>query len=326
MSAEERQTPEPVISKNEVIARLRQAIARLERLVEQVDQSEDDRLNLGDDFAAFNDGLEQLSTTLTATPARREPSPESAATPAATRPDAAPTAPEASSSSLPPQSSPTPTSAPGLLDSLLTRLRGLLPVGLSESLSDGALSSLAIAALVGVFVLAIVLLPGGDRAADVVESPPALTPLPAIETTPTAIDDLATEPGSAPEIPAELEAEPVGEPPPAKPKSSPPLRLTPEQTLIAAIQNQVADITEDYADGLIRSIRADFVGDQLVVTVGDEWYGLTAARQDQLANEMLGRSRQLDFSKLVIDSLTGDHLARSPVVGDKMVVFQRQLT
>jgi len=40
---------------------------------------------------------------------------------------------------------------------------------------------------------------------------------------------------------------------------TPTLELTPEN-LIASIENQVAEITDRYADGLIQSIQANFQG------------------------------------------------------------------
>jgi len=51
------------------------------------------------------------------------------------------------------------------------------------------------------------------------------------------------------------------------------LELTPEQNLIASIENQVAEITDSYADGLIQSIQANFQG-SLTIKVGDDWYNL----------------------------------------------------
>jgi len=42
------------------------------------------------------------------------------------------------------------------------------------------------------------------------------------------------------------------------PTPTPTLELTPEQNLIASIENQVAEITDRYADGLIQSIQANF--------------------------------------------------------------------
>jgi len=60
------------------------------------------------------------------------------------------------------------------------------------------------------------------------------------------------------------------------------LELTPEQNLIASIENQVAEITDSYADGLIQSIQANFQGSRLLsksVMIGT----LQQSQQDKLA-------------------------------------------
>jgi|GEM_PF-462187 len=117
------------------------------------------------------------------------------------------------------------------------------------------------------------------------------------------------------EAPAEPEVVAVEEPPPTP--------LTPEQTLIASIQNRVAEITSQYADGLIRSIQADFLGSQLTVTLEERWYDLAPDRQDRVADDVRARSQELDFSKLKMLDLNGNVLARTAVVGDGMVVVRR---
>ncbi len=202
-----------------------------------------------------------------------------------------------------PPAPPPPPAEPTVSTTLLSALRRRLPAGLSTRLSDGALAGLLVATVVLIAVLTFTLLPSRKPAPEVATSPPPAVVEPAPEPPPT-------EPSPTPS-------------PSPSPTPPPKLRLTPEQRLIAAIQAQVAEITNDYADGLIRSIRADFVGDQLLVTVTADWYTLPPARQDQLAQEMLARSRQLDFSRLEIDDPAGNLLARSPVVGQQMVIFKR---
>ncbi|MBR8828474.1 MAG: hypothetical protein DSM107014_11345 [Gomphosphaeria aponina SAG 52.96 = DSM 107014] len=105
---------------------------------------------------------------------------------------------------------------------------------------------------------------------------------------------------------------------------TPQLELPPEGSLIAAIQTQVSEITSKYAESLILSTEANFLGSILTVKVGDDWYGLTESQQNKLANEMLLRSRLLDFKRLEIVDLEANLLARSPVVGDIMVILKRE--
>ncbi|MBE9229884.1 hypothetical protein IQ264_31260 [Phormidium sp. LEGE 05292] len=119
------------------------------------------------------------------------------------------------------------------------------------------------------------------------------------------------------------------EPEPPKPIETlppPPPVLTPEQTLIAAIQNQVADIASEFANGLIVGIKADFPNNFLSLQVANDWYTFDSAKQDQLAADMWQRSQKLDFEKLEIYDTQGRLVARSPVIGSNMIIWQRKLT
>ena len=101
----------------------------------------------------------------------------------------------------------------------------------------------------------------------------------------------------------------------------------PEENLVAIIQNQVADrIPEaEYAEGLIQSLKADFNNNILVVKVSYNWYYISPENQNELAQSMRQLSQELDFYKLEITDTEDTLLARSPVVGPKMVIFQRRL-
>jgi hypothetical protein len=121
---------------------------------------------------------------------------------------------------------------------------------------------------------------------------------------------------TAPEAPVPVAVEPVPQPQP---------ELTPEQRLIASIQEQVSEVTREYAEGLIQSIEANFQGSLLVVKVSDEWYNIAESRQNKLAAEMFARAKQLDFSKLDITDSKGSLVARSPVVGGEMIIVRRRV-
>jgi len=123
------------------------------------------------------------------------------------------------------------------------------------------------------------------------------------------------------------EPTPIAQPEPiAQPPSPPPkLERSPEQALIAAIQDATSEIATRYGDpDLVESIRADFRTSRLIVTVPRElWYALGDRTQDRFVADLLKRSRRLDFSKLELQDPQGALLARSPVVGDRVVIFQR---
>ena len=108
---------------------------------------------------------------------------------------------------------------------------------------------------------------------------------------------------------------------PKEPPAEQPSKLTPEQSLIAAIQEQVAQLTSQYEDNLLLTVKANFLSSTLQVSVSDDWYVLKRSRQQKIANKMLARSRKLDFKKLLIVDGEGVILARSPVLGKEMLLF-----
>lgn len=129
-----------------------------------------------------------------------------------------------------------------------------------------------------------------------------------------------TPPSEPVELPSDLAA-----PKPPQPVATRPaeLELTPEQTLIAAIQAQVATVTDEYAEGLIQYVEANFRDSRLLVAVSSQWFELPASEQERLSQEMLARSRRLDFDKLYVRDADGNLLARHPVVGDEVVILRR---
>ncbi|HAA27513.1 MAG TPA: hypothetical protein DCE56_07300, partial [Cyanobacteria bacterium UBA8553] len=171
-------------------------------------------------------------------------------------------------------------------DATLQKVRSLLPPAWNEKLSDWGLTS-AIAGIVVVLLLTTV----------------ALLPK-----TPTQQAKALPKPIDAPPV---LKAPDKPQPVEALPQPAP--ELTPEQNLIASIQNQVAEITDQYGNGLIKAIQANFPGSRLVVKVTDGWYDLKEPQQNKLADDILSRSKELDFRKLEITDLEGTLLARSPV-------------
>lgn len=117
---------------------------------------------------------------------------------------------------------------------------------------------------------------------------------------------------------------------PAQPSDRPPAISTPSQpqpespdpALIARIQEQVTEVADKYTEGLIQSVQTNFGGSELTVNLSDGWYDLPANRQDTLANDLLNRSRQLDFESVKLIDGDGEVLARSPVVGTRMVIYR----
>ena len=99
--------------------------------------------------------------------------------------------------------------------------------------------------------------------------------------------------------------------------------LSPEQNLIAAIEEKENRIADRYSEDLVIAIAPNFTNNLVTVTLDDEWYQLAASRQDKITAEMLKRSRQLEFNKLKITDTQNREIARSPVVGDNIVILRR---
>ncbi len=102
-----------------------------------------------------------------------------------------------------------------------------------------------------------------------------------------------------------------------------PVKFTPEQYLVISIKNQIADITNRYGGGMIDSIQVNFLSGLLVIQVTDDWYDLDKTAQNQLANNLFKQAEDLDFTKLQIADNTGKLVARSPVVGEQMIILAR---
>ncbi|NEO11138.1 MULTISPECIES: hypothetical protein [unclassified Moorena] len=183
-----------------------------------------------------------------------------------------------------------------LWDGTLTKVRSLLPAAWNEKLSDWMLTGAIASVVVVILWTTLALLP---------KTPAEVAQVPA---------DTINSPQNL-EVPQEsqlVESEPIPTP-----------ELTPEQSLIVAIQNQIAGITAQYGNDLIQAIEANFLRSMLLVKVSDEWYQLNDGQQNTLAQRMLSQSQELDFSKLEITDLEGTLVARSPVVGSSMVIFTR---
>jgi hypothetical protein len=201
---------------------------------------------------------------------------------------------------------------------LLAGIRSRLPDSANQKLSDSALSG----AIVGVLLLFLWI----PSALSPSKPPTPVAVAPPPQRVPPQADPQPLYPPPAASPPPLVVPTPLPSPSPLplpKPKPSPVLNLTPEQKLIARIQDQVAQVSDQYANGLIESVQANFKGSLLIVRVSDSWNTLSPSQQDKLAAEMLRRSKLLDFSKLEITDPDGMLLARSPVVGDEMVIIQR---
>jgi len=196
-----------------------------------------------------------------------------------------------------------------LWQSIVKLVRSLLPASLSQKLSDPMLNA-AIAAILIVAVGSTLNVLSGKPADKIAIAPSANSPDIVAPSAPKSAFKSKLPDLVAPSAPKPVE---IALPPP----------LTPEQSLIAGIQNQVAEITNRLGGGLVKSIQANFVSSILTVKIAEDWYALSETEQNQLVNQMLKEANLLDFSNLEVMNLEGKLIARSPVVGSEMIILDR---
>ncbi|EKQ71032.1 hypothetical protein OsccyDRAFT_1345 [Leptolyngbyaceae cyanobacterium JSC-12] len=226
---------------------------------------------------------------------------------------------------------------------ILPKIRDRLPASVNQALSDKALTG----AIAGVLVLVLwttsslfsnrppkqVAIAPPSQSAPAKPTPEKKVPkpknLPEVKVIPPPkpTPSPSSSPSSASPIPSPSStptlSSPKFAPSPFPTPPSPPLKLTPEQKLIARIQDEVAEVSNQSVEGLIQSVQANFRASRLTVKVGERWYGLEPAQQDKLANDILKRAQQLNFVKLELTDPTGELLARSPAVGSEMIILKR---
>lgn len=217
---------------------------------------------------------------------------------------------------------PTTPGAPSLLprwqmgwSSFLSQIRSRLPLPWSQKLSNPVLTGVIAGTLVLLIWTTSAILPGGTPSTISVPSP---EPSPGVSVPPELV---------APVPPTTKLAEPesVGPPPPTV--QAPPLApLTPEQQLTVKLQEQVAEVGNQYVDGLVQFLQVDFAEHQLRVKLNDGWYSLSSEQQDDFVNEILQQAQEVNLNKLEVTSRKGALLARNPLVGKDMVVLLRKAT
>lgn len=183
-------------------------------------------------------------------------------------------------------------------------VRSQLPPDLQRKLSDGMLTAIALGLLMLLSALWNPL--GANRGKPVVTS----EPLPQITAAEPDGEDLFAAPGPTAERPAVPAPAPVVEP-------------TPEQSLIADIQNRVSSISRPVGAGLIQSVEVNLPGNTLGVNVAEAWYGLLGDQQNEIAQDIYAQAQGLRFGTLQLRDPEGVVVARNPVVGPNMVILRR---
>ena len=214
-------------------------------------------------------------------------------------------------------------------DGFLRTFRLFLPSSISNNVSDMVLTGIfAVIFVVTIGITGFLLIPKSSTKVAIVppvEEVTATTPI--VTPEPTPIPIVTPEPTLTPIV--------IPEPTP-----TPIVELTPEQVLLAAIENQfmapgllrkLSEISvlvkntkdKNLISQLIKPLKANFRTSDLTIKVGDIWYKLAKSEQDKLAREILKRSQELNFIHLEVVDFQNKIIARSPVVGKEMIIFKR---
>jgi outer membrane biosynthesis protein TonB len=225
----------------------------------------------------------------------------------------------------------------------LLKTRAFIPSNLSTKLSDTALTGMiAGIAVVLVWTTTNIFTNKPTEVATLppVEEVPTPTPTPTIPTPPetstpepSPAEEIIPEPETTTPPPEPETTKPPSEPEPTPtptPTPTPVIQLTPEQALIAAIENQLAEISNELrssggdaiAPSIVKSIQANFRTSSLTVKINDDWYTLKESEQNKIASQILQRSKELDFSHLEIIDSQDKLVARNPVIGNEMIIFR----
>jgi len=199
-------------------------------------------------------------------------------------------------------------------------IRRVLPAPIRHQISDWGLTAIlgsliVLGLLASVFFLARPVPDGGPSPA----TPTALEPSsPASELALPSPAPIQPEPDNPPVLEAPAEPEVVELAPPEE------AALTPEQSLLGIIRQELVDLTQSYAPSLVVLIQPDFDTRHLTLTLGPAWDELSPQRQESWVTQVWQKTQKLSFRKLTILGPEGQLLARSPVVGPEMLIFQTE--
>ena len=214
-------------------------------------------------------------------------------------------------------------------DGFLRTFRLFLPSSISNNVSDSLLTGIfAVIFLLTIGITISLFIPKSTQVAVVPPVEEVIPPKPVLEPELKPTPVLEPEPTPTPVIEPEPTPTPVIEP---EPKPTPVLELTPEASLLVAIENQFSEISvfvknnknKNIVSQPIKPLVANFRTGDLTLKISDIWYSLEKSQQDKLAADILQRSQELNFTHLKIVDSQEKIIARSPVVGNEMIIFQR---
>ncbi|MGL5035400.1 MAG: hypothetical protein ACRC6M_16555 [Microcystaceae cyanobacterium] len=312
----------PSPSKTEIITQLQASIGQLETVVQKLQSDSEFEPNLERSLTTLTSLSNQLAESLTLM-LPPEPPGDRTVEPSTVKPKSAAKlieklpaiAEEEEPSRVMDRLLPELNQVENGWDWILVKIRGILPQSINEKLSDWGLTSVLAGIVVALLLTSVMLVSERPASIPEIAENSSNSQETAVVEKPTPLNDVIPTP---PNLEAPAEAEPIELAPPPEPP------LTPEQSLLGAIQQEVKDLTRQYPDGLIVAIAPNFEQNQLTLNLANSWYELTPKRQEMLVNGIFKRARKLTFQKVSIRDTKGELLARSPVVGLEMIVIKRQ--
>ncbi|BFM40703.1 hypothetical protein [Synechocystis sp. LKSZ1] len=204
--------------------------------------------------------------------------------------------------------------------SVLGTIRRLLPAPIRGQISDWGLTAILVVLIVSGLLASVLFLsrPVSD-VGPASRTPTDLEPRsPASELILPSPAPIQSEPDNPPVLEAPAEPEVVELAPPEE------AALTPEQSLLGIIRQELFDLTQSYSPSLVVLIQPNFDTSHLTLTLGPAWDELSPQRQATWVKQVWQKTQKLSFRKLTILGPKGQLLARSPVVGQEMLIFRTE--
>ena len=122
---------------------------------------------------------------------------------------------------------------------------------------------------------------------------------------------------------AEIESEPVEEEEVIIPEP-PKVTLTPEQSFILALKEQITEIIQPYSNEQIEAIQINLYRHLLRVEMNEGWYELDELNQNEIIETLFEQAQQFQLTKLEVLNPEGNLIARSPLIGNRMIILERR--
>ena len=102
----------------------------------------------------------------------------------------------------------------------------------------------------------------------------------------------------------------------------PKLSFTPEQNLVATLDNKISELIATYSQEFVEEVRVNLPASSLLVRVADDWYDLDESERNSLGNKILERARTFSFDRLELQDRQGTLVARNPIIGNNIILLQ----